>query len=523
MNNSHLEISDERHAIIILGMHRSGTSTTSGIFYYLGFDLGKTIMPANFANLKGNFENLSIVNFNNKLFAKIGASWHNTIFIKEDAWDMDKLANERIELIQIINEEFSTSKTLLFKDPRMCALLPFYLKIFKELVIIPLFVINYRHPIHASSSLSKRDHFPMSKSIGLWMDNMLKSELYTKGFPRIFLGYSNLLIDPISNIKSILKKFNLEIEISQELAKKISKFVDPSMNHNTYRGDTNEDSLTELAIDLYQVFEKLDLKDSIAESINGIDSIRKSFYSMLIESQNPKVSFITWVNNSCIELEKTINSIIRQNYQNIEYHLILDNPSDIALDVFRKYQYMFHWSTFNESQYNHPYLQAIKTVSGDWINILPAGVELASLDVVTSLMQTVPKDTEMIYCNYLLKKGKREYNTHVDRGTAKNWLKLESSPWLYNKHNLEEFPFDIKCDKYALLRLLLLLQSKNKNIYFSKETYAIVPSTRQSSKTKLEEKLAKYQLLMQYKNLNSSEKITYMCLKIRKYFKNIFN
>lgn len=523
MNNPQPEISDESRALIVLGMHRSGTSTTSGILYHLGFDLGKSIMPANFANPKGNFENESIVNFNNRLFTKIGASWHNTLFIKEEDWDMQKLANEKRELLRIISEEFSASNVLLFKDPRMCALLPFYLAIFKEVEIAPFFVINFRDPILASKSLSKRDHFPMSKSIGLCIDSMLKSELYTRGFPRIFLGYSNLLIDPISSVKSILKAFNLEVEISQGLAKKISIFVDPSMNHNTDRGETNENSLTELAFNLYQVFEKLHLKDSIADTVNVFDNIRKRFYSMLPESQNPKVTFITWVNNSCVELEKTINSVIIQNYQNIEYHLILDNPNDHALDVFQKYQYMFHWSTFNESQYDHPYLQAMKTVSDDWFTILPTSVELASSDAVTSLMQAVPKDAEMIYCNYLLKSGESEYNTHIERSAAKNWLKLQSSPWLIYKNSFKYFPSDIKYDKYASLRILFFFQSQNKKTHFSKDIFAIVPSESLDSKTQLEDKIAKYEVLMQYKKLDIREMLSYLVLRIRKYIKNIFN
>ena len=46
----------KRRAIIVLGMHRSGTSALAGVLGLLGARLPARQLPANFANPKGYFE-----------------------------------------------------------------------------------------------------------------------------------------------------------------------------------------------------------------------------------------------------------------------------------------------------------------------------------------------------------------------------------------------------------------------------------------------------------------------------------
>mgnify|MGYP000064482483 CR=1 FL=1 len=50
-----------RNIVIVLGMHRSGTSVFTGALKIVGFDLGRDIMQANEYNVKGYFENNKIV------------------------------------------------------------------------------------------------------------------------------------------------------------------------------------------------------------------------------------------------------------------------------------------------------------------------------------------------------------------------------------------------------------------------------------------------------------------------------
>ena len=56
-----------RSAIVILGMHRSGTSALAGVLNMLGCDLPETLMPANAYNEKGYFESNAIRLLNDRV------------------------------------------------------------------------------------------------------------------------------------------------------------------------------------------------------------------------------------------------------------------------------------------------------------------------------------------------------------------------------------------------------------------------------------------------------------------------
>jgi len=49
-----------RNAVVVLGMHRSGTSALAGVLARLGCDLPQTLMPTNDFNAKGYYESLRL-------------------------------------------------------------------------------------------------------------------------------------------------------------------------------------------------------------------------------------------------------------------------------------------------------------------------------------------------------------------------------------------------------------------------------------------------------------------------------
>lgn len=62
--------------VVIMGMHRSGTSLVARMFHQLGVNLGSDLMVGDEANLDGYFEDWDFVNLNNTLLAESGASWN---------------------------------------------------------------------------------------------------------------------------------------------------------------------------------------------------------------------------------------------------------------------------------------------------------------------------------------------------------------------------------------------------------------------------------------------------------------
>ena len=57
-------------SVIVAGMHRSGTSLTAGLLARLGIDMGRDLVPADRANPRGYFEDVELVRFHQRMFAR---------------------------------------------------------------------------------------------------------------------------------------------------------------------------------------------------------------------------------------------------------------------------------------------------------------------------------------------------------------------------------------------------------------------------------------------------------------------
>ncbi|RZI58838.1 MAG: hypothetical protein EOP94_03035, partial [Zymomonas sp.] len=61
--------------ILVLGMHRSGTSALTGVLDELGLPAAGELLAAESYNEKGLFENKSVNAFHNRLLDYLGSRW----------------------------------------------------------------------------------------------------------------------------------------------------------------------------------------------------------------------------------------------------------------------------------------------------------------------------------------------------------------------------------------------------------------------------------------------------------------
>ncbi|MEI6433975.1 MAG: hypothetical protein WCP32_03955 [Bacteroidota bacterium] len=276
-----MNVKKHRKALVVIGMHRSGTSTTSGIFSMLGFNLGTSVIPPLEDNPKGFFENIPLILLNNRLLESLGSSWHETFLIRKEWWMGNPLMDFKNELVSIIEQQFFESDHLLIKDPRLSILLPFYLDVFKMLNIQPYFIICVRNPAEVAASLKRRNHFPTEKSFLLWMDYMLKAEFHTRTYSRSFIVFNELIQDPFSLLRNVLHSFHFEIQMSPILKTQILEFVEKDLKHHNFSGMPTEHSFISEITDLYRELTKGKDGKFISQDIEVIDNISTSFYSKM--------------------------------------------------------------------------------------------------------------------------------------------------------------------------------------------------------------------------------------------------
>jgi len=215
----------------VLGMHRSGTSTIAGIMNMIGINTGMHLLEPQECNPKGFFENAAIADFNERLYNFLCAEWFDTLRIPEKWWMNDLVAQYYKELQKIIETEFNDSVEILVKDPRICVLLPFYLALLSRMGVDCRFVIIFRNPLDVAASLEYRDNFSSEHAQLLWMDHVLKSEVYTRGFSRIFIWYPEVVGDPVHVTRMLINKWNLYDRLSFGVEQRIIDFVDPKLMH----------------------------------------------------------------------------------------------------------------------------------------------------------------------------------------------------------------------------------------------------------------------------------------------------
>jgi len=114
-----------------------------------------------------------------------------------------------------------------------------------------------------------------------------------------------------------------------------------------------------------------------------------------------KVSIVTVVYNAKEDLEKTIESVLEQDYSKIEYIIIDGGSSDGTLDIIKKYQNRInYWISEKDNGIYDAMNKGIKFASGAYINFLNAGDLYSSLTVVSNISSKIrEKNCKIIYGN----------------------------------------------------------------------------------------------------------------------------
>lgn len=217
--------------IIILGMHRSGTSLAGQLLQSLGFQFG----PEDLAltpkqdNPLGYWERKDVTKLNDEAFAALGVTWERV-----GEWDITKLPKEFIAKFDKDAEQiiaaFPSGKPWFIKDPRMCLTLPLWEKHLAD----PIYVFAYRDPIEICRSLWTRNQHPPKLVMALWERYLGSALNATRGKRRLLLRYDDLLRDHKATVRRFVAGLeSLGVTLSTSADEAIQKLeVDLSLCHH---------------------------------------------------------------------------------------------------------------------------------------------------------------------------------------------------------------------------------------------------------------------------------------------------
>lgn len=259
--------------VFIVGMHRSGTSALGSVIEPLGLSVGKTLMPPTAdANPRGYYENLSIADLHDRFLTDLGRSWMDARPLPSRAFAGKAARLFRRELSPLILKEFAQERPLI-KDPRLCTLLPLWLPLIEETFPDACFLLPVRHPVEVASSLRKRDKMPMSHGLALWMLHVLEAEKATRGFPRAFSTYDQLLESPAQTLDSLARKVNLPVGDHATIA---DSRIDSSLRHHAEQPWPENEADSDLILGVHEA-----MTSGASDMEDTLDKLRATYYKKM--------------------------------------------------------------------------------------------------------------------------------------------------------------------------------------------------------------------------------------------------
>ncbi|WP_143053012.1 sulfotransferase family protein [Nitrosovibrio tenuis] len=260
-------------------MHRSGTSLLTGLLSQVGVKMGKSLYaPQKGVNEKGFWEHEDIVDTHDELLLALRSQWDDLLPLGDEWWKWDIVQPFADRLSNLVNRDFSDAYAWALKDPRMCRLLPLWFPIFTSQGARATFICMNRNPFEVVASLQKRDGFSKEKALVLWLSHSLSAEFYSRGQPRIFIDFDQVVKNPAQVLLKIEQEANLVFPISvKQASEKIEGFVSPGLRH--HKADASlehmHEGLSSMAHELYYAFNKLAGENE--GSYESIDSIAARF------------------------------------------------------------------------------------------------------------------------------------------------------------------------------------------------------------------------------------------------------
>ncbi len=216
-----------KQLVVILGMHRSGTSLVTKSMELLGYSLGDNLMPAGTDNPTGFWEDLDVVRLNETLLAYGAASWD-----LPPRSPVHFPAEYEAAADQLLADKFANTSKLALKDPRLCLLLPFWSARFAANQIDARYIFVHRNPLSVAGSLQRRND--MVPAQALMLDYLYESAALSSAGPEPFVvAYQGFLSDPIEALNRMATY--LDAPLDAPAASEFSQhFVNPELCHHEH-------------------------------------------------------------------------------------------------------------------------------------------------------------------------------------------------------------------------------------------------------------------------------------------------
>jgi hypothetical protein len=272
-----IEAPSGRPAVVVLGMHRSGTSSVAGALVRLGGAAPLHLMPPHRDNERGYWESDIVANLNDAILAAGGSDWRDW-----RAFDPRRMRRRtalalRLRAGTALNDEFDGASLPILKDPRMCRLMRVWSPVFGDVGWSVRVVLPVRSPLEVAWSLNGRDGASLSYACLLWIRYVLEAEAGTRGMPRAVLSWRDFLNDRRRTLKQVCTHLDLALpNWSREGLAAVDEFVSESLRrHRASDGELRtHPAMNEFARETYAAMLELVRDPNDERVLRRLDHVR---------------------------------------------------------------------------------------------------------------------------------------------------------------------------------------------------------------------------------------------------------
>lgn len=198
----------DRHAILVAGYYRSGTSALSGGLADMGVAI-EANAEGNEHNPKGFFEHTALIKHDIKTFEALRVAWSDVALLPEDWVERADITPYRERLTSILSDLFRDRPLVGVKHPHLCRLFPLYARAITDLGYSIRVIHTHRSPFAIATSQAKKNGVSRAHSLLLWASYICEAEKNARGLPRTWVFYDDLLQDSTAAVRRALTELGI--------------------------------------------------------------------------------------------------------------------------------------------------------------------------------------------------------------------------------------------------------------------------------------------------------------------------
>lgn len=263
-----------RLAILVVGMHRSGTSACAGYLAHHGVNMGDKLMPPSPDNPRGYFEDLEFVTIHDALLRQFGLNWADPRPLPEDWLQHPSIPLTKQILRERLDIRFEKCALFAIKDPRMSRFLPLWQQVLQEMNIAMEVIHVLRSPAQVAASLERREGMPSLQALMLWLVYNLDIVVSAHNISIEMLHYPEFILRPAIMEQLLLwEKHNVS---SVNRTKESEMFFENAL-YRQRDSDFSANTLPELRKIVMQVYMAIQSSNSLPELVFARNELKKIF------------------------------------------------------------------------------------------------------------------------------------------------------------------------------------------------------------------------------------------------------